>query len=134
MLEAIPNATASAHIASTPLVQKRAAAAGSIISPTASSVPSASNPPTRLSTTSTRKVVHERAGTADAAQEHRVDAFGNQRPPDQREAGEGYGGDAGDQHERLSSSASTVPNSTCIRSMLEPWIDTRSTPSASEIR
>ena len=34
----------------------------------------------------------------------------------------------------VSSSASTVPNRTCKRSMLLPFIDTISTPSASETR
>ena len=38
------------------LLQKREAAAGSIIRPTASSVPSAWNPPTRFRTTRPRKI------------------------------------------------------------------------------
>ena len=46
--------------------------------------------------------------------------------------------DGGDRRRSASaprrSSASTVPNSTCIRSTLEPRSDTISTPSASEIR
>jgi hypothetical protein len=52
MQEAKPIKTASTHIGSTRAVQNRAAAAGSIIRPTDSSVPSAWKPPTRLSTTS----------------------------------------------------------------------------------
>ena len=51
-----PIATAARHMVSSRRAQNRAAAAGRIISPTESSVPSVWNPPTRFRTTSSRNI------------------------------------------------------------------------------
>ena len=75
------------HMGSDATVQKRAAAAGSIISPTESSVPSAWKPPTRLSTTSPRKM--KWTGLPSRLTERRnsgIEAFGDQRAPEHGEA------------------------------------------------
>ena len=83
--EAMPMTGATTIMAVMSAVQKRAAAAGSIIRPTARSVPSAWKPPTRLRTTRPRKTRWVgAAGAADRAQEGRVDAFEDQRPEEQR--------------------------------------------------
>ena len=94
--------------------------------PTASSVPSAWNPPTRLSTTRPRKTRWVgAAGAADRAQEARIEAFEHQRPIDQRQRDERDGGD----RRRSGASArrrarARVPNSTCSRSTFEPLSET----------
>ena len=63
----------------------------------------------------------ERPDAADAPEKHRVHAFGHERPPDERErdAASPWRCRRSDRAPGRSS-ASTVPNSTCIRSMLEP--------------
>ena len=115
--------------------QKRAAAAGRIMMPTAISVPSAWNPPTRFSTTSARKVkcvmalspLTERrnCGSAHSSTNARNSAASVSK---ERLAME---------HRRSSAASSrarTVPNRTCIRSTLLPRMETITTPSASEMR
>ena len=94
--------------------------------PTASSVPSAWKPPTRLSTTRPRKTRWVgAAGAADRAQEARIQAFEHQRPIDQRQRDQRQRGDRGDQRPApASSSARTVPNRTCSRSTFEPCSET----------
>ena len=110
--------------------------AGNSMMPTTISVPSAWKPPTRFITTSTRKRkwVGELKRLTEA-QELRVEAFEHERPVDdgERRHGETVAMPA-IRISAASSSASTVPNSTCNRSMLLPFIETISTPSASETR
>ena len=118
-----------------PLVQNRPAVAGSSMIPTAMSVPSAWKPPTRLSTTSTRKVkwVSALSLLTERRNWGSTHSKTNGRSNKARVSKEKLVME----HSNInvvSSSASTIPNSTRIRSMLLPRIETISTPSARAIR
>ena len=130
-----PMPAASADIAGSPATQKRALAAGSIISPTAISVPSAWKPLTRLATTSTSSSACTRAPGPPTLR---------RKPGSKLSTTSGRQAAASSSSVRLemvaiissaaSSTANTLPNSSRIRSTWLPRSDTSSTPSASAIR
>ena len=77
--------------------------------------------------------MRRRAGAAHRAQETGIDAFQHQRPVDQRQPDSVTVALTAIRSSVWSSSASTVPNRKCSRSMLVPFTETMVTPSASEM-
>src|SRR5215831_15759588 len=126
--------TATSIIPVTSRAQNRDVIAGSIIMPTARSVPSAWKPPTRLSTTSVRNTTC--AGVPAPLTERR-------NPGSTESSTSGRQTKASTSSEtdvmaRIKTSAalsmaSTEPNRKCIRSILLPLSETMVTPSASAI-
>ncbi|CFW23354.1 Uncharacterised protein [Bordetella pertussis] len=115
--------------------QNRAAAAGSIIRPTTISVPNTWNPATRFSTTRPMNSMCTQAPRPPAAR----------RKPGSRHSATSSRYASARMHrvalatavtssKAASSRPSTVPNSTCSKSMLEPRSETSSTPSPSDIK
>ncbi len=113
----------------------RAEAAGSIIMPTASKVPSAWNPPTRLRTTRVRKMIC--VGPPARPTEARkagVDRLHHQRPVEQSKTNQGQGRDRGQQEERRVVKSEHTAKRRWRRSMFEPRREITVTPSANEMR